>query len=58
MQPDHDATIALIVVDVQGDFADPAGSLGGARGAAVVPCLEGRAATAPAATAPAQDAVE
>ena len=48
MQPDYDATIALIVVDVQGDFADPAGGLGVAGGAGIDPARQGRAATAPA----------
>jgi nicotinamidase/pyrazinamidase len=34
--PDYDATTALIVVDVQNDFADPAGGLAVAGGEAVV----------------------
>ena len=46
MQPDYDATIALIVVDVQNDFADPAGSLSVAGGAAIVPYLNGQIAAA------------
>jgi nicotinamidase/pyrazinamidase len=46
MQPDHDATTALIVVDVQNDFADPAGSLSVAGGAAIVPYLNGQIAAA------------
>jgi nicotinamidase/pyrazinamidase len=37
--PDYDATTALIVVDVQNDFADPAGSLYVAAGEEVVPLL-------------------
>jgi len=46
MQPDYDATTALIVVDVQNDFADPAGSLSVAGGAAIVPYLNGQIAAA------------
>ncbi len=38
MQP-FDATTALIVVDVQNDFADPAGTLSVAGGAAIIPVL-------------------
>lgn len=37
MLRDYDPTTALIVVDVQNDFADPAGSLSVAGGAAIVP---------------------
>ena len=37
---------ALIVVDVQNDFADPAGSLSVAGGAAIVPVVNGEIATA------------
>jgi len=44
--PRYDARTALLVVDVQNDFADPAGSLSVAGGAGVVPVLndESRAA--------------
>lgn len=37
---------ALVVVDVQNDFADPAGSLSVAGGAAIVPIVNGEIATA------------
>jgi nicotinamidase/pyrazinamidase len=37
--PRYDASTALIVVDVQNDFADPAGSLAVAGGAEVVPYI-------------------
>jgi nicotinamidase/pyrazinamidase len=46
MQADYDATTALIVVDVQNDFADPAGGLSVAGGAAIVPYLNGQIAAA------------
>ena len=46
MQPDYDATTALIVVDVQNDFADPAGSLSVAGGDAIVPYINGQIAAA------------
>jgi nicotinamidase/pyrazinamidase len=36
MSPDYDPTTALLVVDVQNDFADPAGSLSVSGGEAVV----------------------
>src|SRR4249920_441833 len=39
MQP-YDASTALLVVDMQNDFADPAGSLAVRDGAAVVPVLD------------------
>ena len=39
MQPAYDETSALIVVDVQNDFADPAGSLSVAGGAMIVPTI-------------------
>jgi nicotinamidase/pyrazinamidase len=39
MQPDYDAATALIVVDVQNDFADPAGSLCVAGVDAILPYL-------------------
>ena len=39
MQPDYDAETALIVVDVQNDFADPAGSLCVAGADAILPYL-------------------
>jgi nicotinamidase/pyrazinamidase len=45
----YDPRTALIVVDVQNDFADPAGSLSVAGGAAVVPAINGEIATAGAA---------
>jgi nicotinamidase/pyrazinamidase len=37
MQPGYDSTTALVVVDVQNDFADPAGSLSVTGGDEVVP---------------------
>jgi nicotinamidase/pyrazinamidase len=46
MQPDYDPTTALIVVDVQNDFADPAGSLSVAGGEAIMPYLNGQIAAA------------
>jgi nicotinamidase/pyrazinamidase len=46
MQPDYDATTALIVVDVQNDFADPAGSLSVAGGAGIVPYVNAQIAAA------------
>ena len=46
MQPDYDATTALIVVDFQNDFADPAGSLSVAGGDAIVPYVNGQIAAA------------
>jgi nicotinamidase/pyrazinamidase len=46
MQPDYDATTALIVVDVQNDFADPAGSLSIAGGDRVVPYVNAHIAAA------------
>lgn len=39
----YDSTTALIVVDVQNDFADPRGSLSVTRGAAVVPVINAEA---------------
>lgn len=48
---DYDPLAALIVVDVQNDFADPAGSLAVRDGAAVVPILEAEIAAARAAGA-------
>ena len=45
----YDPTTALVVVDVQNDFADPAGSLSVAGGAAVVPAINGEIGTAAAA---------
>jgi len=42
----YDATTALIVVDVQNDFADPSGSLAVRAGAEVVPVLNAEAAAA------------
>lgn len=46
MQPDYDATTALIVVDVQNDFADPDGSLSVAGGDAIVPYVNAQIAAA------------
>ena len=46
MQPDYDATIALIIVDVQNDFADPAGSLSVAGGDSIVPYVNAQIAAA------------
>ncbi len=42
----YDPATALLVVDVQNDFADPAGSLSVAEGDAVVPVLNGEIAAA------------
>jgi nicotinamidase/pyrazinamidase len=44
--PPYDPTTALIVVDVQNDFADPAGSLSVAGGEDVVPTIDGEIAKA------------
>jgi nicotinamidase/pyrazinamidase len=44
----YDPTTALIVVDVQNDFADPAGGLSVAGGAAVIPTVNAEAAAAEA----------
>jgi nicotinamidase/pyrazinamidase len=49
--PRYDATSALIVVDVQNDFADPQGSLAVAGGDAVIPVINGEIAEAHAAGA-------
>jgi nicotinamidase/pyrazinamidase len=49
--PSYDSRTALIVVDVQNDFADPAGSLSVAGGADVVPVLNAEVAAATAAGA-------
>ena len=49
MQPEYDTTTALIVVDVQNDFADPAGNLSVAGGDAIVPYVTGQIAAALAA---------
>lgn len=46
MQPDYDATTALIVVDVQNDFADPAGSLSVAGGDGIVGYVNAQIAAA------------
>ena len=46
MQPEYDTTTALIVVDVQNDFADPAGNLSVAGGDAIVPYVNGQIAVA------------
>ncbi len=51
MQPDYDPRTALIVVDVQNDFADPAGSLAVAGGDTIVPFVNGQIAAAVAAGA-------
>jgi nicotinamidase/pyrazinamidase len=42
----YDVSTALIVVDVQNDFADPAGSLSVAGGAAIIPAVNGEIAMA------------
>ncbi len=47
----YDPTTALVVVDVQNDFADPAGSLSVVGGAAIVPIINGEIAHATAAGA-------
>ena len=47
--PDYDATSALIVIDVQNDFADPGGSLSVPDGAAVVPFINAQVKAALAA---------
>jgi nicotinamidase/pyrazinamidase len=49
--PRYDPSTALIVVDVQNDFADPAGSLHVADGEAVVPLIGAQVAAAQAAGA-------
>ena len=46
MQPEYDTTTALIVVDVQNDFADPTGNLSVAGGDAIVPYVNGQIAVA------------
>ena len=54
-KPSYDARTALIVVDVQNDFADPAGSLYVAGGEQVVPLINEeivRAREAPARRTP------
>ncbi len=50
-RPSYDSGTALLVVDVQNDFADPAGSLAVADGAAVIPVLAAEIAAARAAGA-------
>jgi len=50
--PEFDATVALVVVDVQNDFADPAGSLSVRGGGDVVPVVNRLSAAARAAGAP------
>jgi nicotinamidase/pyrazinamidase len=47
----YGATTALLVADVQNDFADPAGSLSVAGGAAIVPTINGEVRMAEAAGA-------
>lgn len=49
--PRYDQTTALIIVDVQNDFADPSGSLSVPAGAAVVPVINEEIAAAMAAAA-------
>jgi nicotinamidase/pyrazinamidase len=49
--PSFDARSALIVVDMQNDFADPGGSLSVAGGAGIVPLVNGAVADARAAGA-------
>src|ERR1035437_2521238 len=46
MQPDYDATTALIVVDVQNDFADPSGSLSVFGGEAIISYVNAQIAAA------------
>ena len=46
MQPDYDAETALIVVDVQNDFADPAGGLRVAGADGILPYLNAHIAAA------------
>ncbi len=46
MQPDYDAETALIVVDVQNDFADPAGGLRVAGADGILPYLNAQIAAA------------
>ena len=48
---DFDRTTALVVVDVQNDFADPKGSLSVAGGAGIIPFINATIATAAAAGA-------
>ena len=50
--PSYDATTALLVVDVQNDFADPTGSLYVKGGEQVVPFINAEIARAQAAGAP------
>jgi nicotinamidase/pyrazinamidase len=49
--PRYDPATALLIVDVQNDFADPAGSLHVRGGEAVVPLIDAQAAAAKAAGA-------
>ena len=49
--PSYDRTTALIIVDVQNDFADPNGSLSVPGGEAVVPVINREIAAAKAAGA-------
>lgn len=51
VRPGYDPSTALLVVDVQNDFADPAGSLAVADGASVIPVLSSEIAAARAAGA-------
>ncbi len=51
MQPGYDPTTALVVVDLQNDFADPAGSLSVTGGDAVVPYVNAQISEALAAGA-------
>ena len=46
MPPGYDPRTALIVIDVQNDFADPAGSLSVAGGDTIVPYINGQIAAA------------
>ena len=50
--PEYDPSTALVVVDVQNDFADPDGSLSVRGGDATVPAINGEIETARAAGAP------
>ncbi len=51
MSDPYDTTTALIIVDVQNDFADPKGGLSVAGGAEVVPAINAEIAAARAAGA-------
>ncbi len=46
LEPGYDRTTALLVIDVQNDFADPAGALAVAGGARIIPFLNRQIAAA------------